>query len=226
MNDTESLLDITEYRIRFGRDLSPIDATFLRGYIGDTHPEEVLLHHHETDGSLRYDYPLVQFKVLDREATLIGINEGGAVVQQLMLQVDEARLRDERLPVLESGITQRRETLGECDRPIHYRFASAWLGLNQANHLRYQQARTPLERRELLARVLVGNCLALAKAFGHRVETRLWADVADLVETTCRFKGVPMIAFRGVFGINFRIPARLGIGKSVSRGFGTVEPID
>lgn len=226
MLEAATLLDITEYRLRFARDLSPGDATLLRGYVGDTHRDEVLLHHHETDGSLRYDYPLVQFKVLDREATLIGINGGGEIVQRLMLQVDEARLREERLPVLESGITQRHEPLGECDRPRHYRFASVWMGLNQDNHVRYQQGRTPLERRELLARVLVGNCLSLAKAFGHRVESRLWADVADLSETTCRFKGVPMIAFRGVFGINFRIPARLGIGKSVSRGFGTVEPID
>ena len=35
-----------------------------------------------------------------------------------------------------------------------------------------------------------------------------------------------MAAFRGWFGINFLLPARLGIGKSVSRGFGTVEPLE
>src|SRR5262249_44371398 len=156
----------------------PIDATFLRGYLGDTHRDEVLLHHHEEDGSLRYDYPRVQFKVLDREATLIGIGEGGEVVQRLMLQVDEARLRDERRPVLEAGLSLRREPVGESDRPLRYRFVSAWLALNQDNHLRYGRERTPAGRRELLARVLVGNCLALAKAFGHRVGSRLTADVS------------------------------------------------
>jgi hypothetical protein len=226
MNDTATLLEVTEYRLRFERDLSPIDATFLRGYVADTHREEVLFHHHEDDGSLRYDYPRVQFKVLDREALLVGVGAGGEVVRGLMLQVDEARLRDERLSVLESSLSRRREPLGEWEGPRRYRFLSPWLGLNQDNHHRYQAARGQGERRDLLARVLVGNCLSLAKAFGCRVQTRLSADVSGLSETTCRFKGVPMIAFHGCFAVNFCIPARLGVGKAVSRGFGTVQPLE
>ncbi len=76
-----------------------------------------------------------------------------------------------------------------------------------------------------MSRVLIGNCLALSKALGHRVEARLDVDVSGLRETVCRLKEVPMLAFRGGFAINFRIPGRLGIGKSVSRGFGTVERV-
>lgn len=226
MTGTDTLLEISEYRIRFARDLSPGDATLLRGFLGETHREEVLLHHHEADGSLRYDYPRVQFKVLDREAVLTGVGAGGEVVRRLLVHLDEARLRDERLPVLAAVLTSRREPLGEADRPRRYRLLSPWLGLNQENHLRYQRVRGQTERHDLLARVLVGNCLALAKAFGHRVAARLTADVAGLREVSCRLKGVPMVGFRGTFAVNFHIPARLGVGKSVSRGFGTVESID
>ena len=38
-------------------------------------------------------------------------------------------------------------------------------------------------------------------------------------------KGVPMLGFVGTFRVNFAIPEHAGIGKSVSRGFGTVERI-
>jgi hypothetical protein len=48
------------------------------------------------------------------------------------------------------------------------------------NHRRYDAARTEVECRELLARVLVGNCLSVAKAFGLRVAARLVADAAQL----------------------------------------------
>ena len=34
-----------------------------------------------------------------------------------------------------------------------------------------------------------------------------------------------MIGFKGYFYVNFEIPNDLGIGKSISRGFGTVKKV-
>ena len=34
---------------------------------------------------------------------------------------------------------------------------------------------------------------------------------------------VPMLGFIGTFSVNFEIPDYWGVGKSVSRGFGTVK---
>lgn len=44
------------------------------------------------------------------------------------------------------------------------------------------------------------------------------------VKTT--LKGTPMMGFIGKFSVNFDIPDYWGIGKSVSRGFGTVKRVD
>ena len=89
----------------------------------------------------------------------------------------------------------------------------------------HERARTDAERQALLERVLVGNCLAVAKAFGHWVQGRLNADAPRLRPRTCRFKDQPMIGFEGPFRVNFLLPNGIGIGKSVSRGFGTVAAI-
>jgi hypothetical protein len=38
-------------------------------------------------------------------------------------------------------------------------------------------------------------------------------------------KDTPMLGFLGTFSVNFEIPDYWGIGKSVSRGFGTVKRV-
>jgi hypothetical protein len=218
-------LDIIDYRLRLSRSLLPGEATKLRGYFGQAFTDEVLLHHHNPDGSLRYAYPRVQFKVLDRTAHLIGLAEGGNLVTRLWAEVDHARIGADDLPVLEGGLTRRRESIGETTEPADYRFRTPWLGLNQENHRRYAMTTQATERRALLERILVGNCLSLAGAFGCRVAARLTADASGLRPWPVRLKGIEMLGFLGAIRVNFRLPNRAGIGKSVSRGFGTVERI-
>jgi Cas6b C-terminal domain/Cas6b N-terminal domain len=219
------IIDIVEYRLRFPRALLPGEATHLRGYFGTAFSDQVLLHHHNADGSLRYDYPRVQFKVLDRTAHLIGLAEGADLVTRLWAEVDVARIGEEELPVFESTLSRRRDPLGETAEAMTYRLRTPWLGLNQENHRAYEAHRDLADRHALLARVLVGNCLSLAKAFGHRVGSKLIAEAIDLWPRTVRLKGVEMLGFLGTFHVNFHLPDRLGIGKSVSRGFGTVERV-
>ncbi|TVR80018.1 MAG: DNA repair protein, partial [Chitinophagaceae bacterium] len=43
-----------------------------------------------------------------------------------------------------------------------------------------------------------------------------------LHEKTTRFKDQSMMAFTGSFVVNAILPAGIGLGKGVSRGFGTV----
>lgn len=217
-------IEVTEFRLRLSRPVSPGEAALLRGYFGDVFGDEGLVHHHRADGSLLYDYPRVQFKVIDRTARVIGIAEGGAVVERLWKEVDCTRLGGEELPILEGTLRRRAEPFGDAPDPVEYRFITPWLGLNQENHRKYETAGSDTERQDILGRVLVGNCLSLAKSFGHRVDCRLAAEMAELRVRTCRLKGIPMIGFLGTFRVNFLIPAWLGVGKSVSRGFGTVEP--
>jgi len=217
------IIDTVECWLRLSRPLIAGEATLLRGFFGSAFEEEVLLHHHRPGGGLVYDYPRVQFKVLDRTGHLIALAEGCPLVTRIWTEVDHARVGVEDLTILESGLTRRREALGEADQPITYRFRTPWLALNQENHMRYRQLTDPVERTVLLERILIGNCLSIAKAFGHRVTAQLVADASGLRPWCSRLKGVEMVSFLGTFRINFQLPERIGLGKSVSRGFGTVE---
>jgi hypothetical protein len=215
-------IEITDICLRFSRPLLAREASQLRGWIGGAYSNELLLHHHKPDGSLHYDYPRVQFKVLDNTAHLIGLQEAGPLVTKLWMEVDKARIGLEDLPVLEGTISRRRDNFGYCTEPVGYQLLTPWLGLNQENHRRYESCRSSAERQNLLEKVLVGNCLSTAKALRHHVGVRLSADASGLWPMRTNLKGVEFLGFRGTFRINFSLPDRIGIGKSVSRGFGTV----
>ncbi len=219
------LTTLTELKLLLGRQLLPHETPKLRGFFGREFADQILLHHHLPDGRLLYSYPRVQFKVIDRVALLVGIDEGSELLSKLWLQVDQTRIGDEVLPVLETHLTNRRVTIGETDGMVDYLFLTPWLALNEANNRRYEQARSKSERVRILERVLVGNCLSFAKAFGYTVRERLNADCHELWEVPCKLKGVVMRGFLGRFRVNFELPDHLGIGKSVSRGFGTVEHV-
>ncbi len=173
-------VDLVELSLRFPRVLSPGEATHLRGFFGQEFSDEVLLHQHEAEGKLRYAYPKVQFKVIDRTAHVLGLAEGAALVTRLWSEVDQAQIGTEVLPVLEASLIRRRETLGETETALLYRFRTPWLGLNQGNHVRYEAMSDREFRRALLERTMVGNCLSLAKGFEHRVQARVTADCREL----------------------------------------------
>ena len=75
--------------IRFpGIHLETRDAHKLRGYFGNLFKEHSpLLHNHFEDGQLRYKYPLVHYKVIQEVPMLVGLNEGAALLTELVLSL-------------------------------------------------------------------------------------------------------------------------------------------
>ena len=78
----------------------------------------------------------------------------------------------------------------------------------------------------MLNSILVGHVLSLFSNTGIilKANQRLMA-MTTLQEKSTQFKGQTMLAFKGEFVINADIPDGLGLGKSVSRGFGTVKKL-
>jgi hypothetical protein len=97
--------------------------------------------------------------------------------------------------------------------------------LNEKNYEKYQKFGMWPKRKELLENVLIGNLLSMSKSLGYTVAEPIRAEIKNFKEVRTKLKDVPMIGFLGTFFVNFEIPDYLGIGKSVSRGFGTVKKV-
>jgi len=200
------------------------DGHKLRGYIGRLFREHSpLLHNHFADGSLRYAYPLVQYKVIGGIPMLIGIGEGSQLLTQLFLQLHELRLEEQVYPLYQKHMKSQ-DFVPKIENELHtYQFVSPWLALTQKNYQAYRQLLTE-EVGAFLQTKLRNHLITFLKAVESDLSNPLLVQVA-LNERRTRFKNQQMTAFVGTFVANVQLPDAIGIGKSVSRGFGTIRKV-
>ncbi|HRI29262.1 MAG TPA: CRISPR-associated endonuclease Cas6 [Chitinophagales bacterium] len=201
------------------------DAHYLRGFFGNLFKEHSpLLHNHYEDGSLRYQYPLVQYKVLHNVPTLVGLGEGAVLLLQLFTQIKQLQLLNQTYPIYEKHITTT--TPQVCTLPNQlcaYNLLTPWLALNQQNYPLYMQCVSVQQQSAMLQKIMVANIINFFKAAGYTMQHYLMLH-PNFTPATTKFKNQTMIAFKGSFVCNAQLPPLIGLGKSVSRGFGTIEP--
>ncbi len=212
------------------------DAHKLRGYFGELFREHSpLLHNHfDEPGSespqYRYAYPLVQYKVLNKTPTLVGLGDGAQLLVDLFLRIKELDIEGQTIPVLSKHIEHRQTPIGIADDLHSYRFETLWLGLNQKNYRAYQKAE-PEEQAVILKNTAIANILTFVEAFGIRLnrdlpEQRVMLKLHTTDPVVTKFKNVDFVAFGGKFTTNVLLPDHIGLGKQAARGFGSIRRIN
>ncbi|MCW0484165.1 CRISPR-associated endonuclease Cas6 [Gaoshiqia sediminis] len=219
-------MQITQTTIQFPDiQLQTRDAHKLRGYFGNLFKEHSpLLHNHYADGSSRYAYPLVQYKVVDRIPALVGFQEGADLLVSLFLKICELNIEGQHFPVQAKNIQQKQIELSVNQQLYNYFFKTLWMALNQENFHKYSML-CDEDKKQFLNRQIQNNILSFYKGLGFRTTERIMA-VARLEEKQTLFKNQTMLAFSGSFTSNAFLPDWAGIGKAVSRGFGTINLIE
>jgi hypothetical protein len=198
-------------------------ASELRGFFATKFTEYAELHQHDADRFI-YRYPVVQYKMIKNVPTVIGINEGAEILKKIFDEYQEIRLGAETYQIVERGIAIRDEEFGISDMIRSYEFASPWLALNQENYRKFYTLKGKEERDEFVRKILIGNLISMSKSLGYEVPAPIKCDT-NLHFQKDRLKNTSVMTFTGKFHANFLIPDYLGIGKSVSRGFGAVKQI-
>lgn len=198
----------------------------LRGYFGDFFREKSpLLHNHYENGDPIYRYPLIQYKVVNGTPMLLGIGEGAPLLLKLFLEVNELKIADTIYPLEHKHLKCDEVEIGYSEQLHEYRFETLWMALNQRNFDRYHN--TPAEEQNaFLERQLQNHILAIFKGLNIWLQPHERIMVkAKLTTHRTQFKDKKMLAFGGTFVANVHLPPYIGIGKSVSRGFGTIRKI-
>lgn len=199
--------------------LPPGQGAKLRGFFAGQDPADETLHQHTTDGVL-YRYPRVQYKILRKNPVVVAFEEGIGAVYPKVMECDRLTIGGRDYDASDMEIKLCEKTAGDSREALQYRFLTPWLCLNQQNYQLYETLEAE-GRAALLEKILIGNILSFAKGFGLTVENELRVTL-DVQECRTRLKDTWMRAFSGTFTVNYRLPSFCGIGKSVSRGFGTV----
>ena len=199
-------------------------AAQLRGFFGNYFQEHSpLLHNHYEDGRLMYRYPLVQYKVLNGMPMLVGLQDGAKLLTELFFKIQTLHIAGYDYPVMERNITYNNTPVGWSDVLHEYRFATLWMPLNQQNYHEYRE-NDETARRAMLGRILTGNVLSFFKGIGLYLpeDQRIMASVRPVEERLTGFKDQRMIGIAGGFTANVALPNYIGLGKSVSRGYGAI----
>ncbi len=207
--------------VRFKTDV-PVkeSAAKLRGCVARQYQEIPHFHHH-TGRKFDYNHPLIQYRIIDGTPTIVGLREG-SVLLQIIDRFSILRLEESNYQVLEMQSNTIPVEVGISSKKRCYTFLTPWLALNEKNYEQYQRLGSWGMRKELLKKILIGNLLSISKSLGYTVPEPIHAEIHNLKEVKTSLKRVPMLGFVGTFSVNFEIPDYWGIGKSVSRGFGTV----
>ena len=214
-------------KLIFDRPLSLlVKSKDLRGAMANLKKDNILFHQHANDGAPIYNYPLIQYKVIKGNGFIVGLLEGAVDVISAIVLKKRLNLGNEEYIVEQQEMSFLAPSIGFLDSRREYEFLTPWLGLNEKNYKKYQRLGSQVSRKEMLERILVGNIISMSKGLGYTVPGKIEANIFDLRETHTKLKGTRMLGFLGTFSVNFEIPDYWGIGKSVSRGFGTVKKVE
>jgi hypothetical protein len=203
-------------------DLFIRDSHKIRGFFGNYFKDvSPLLHNHYEDGKFMYKYPLVQYKVIEKVPTLVGLNEGAELLNDLFLKIDKMVLDDREYIINNKNILTQNCKIDVENKLNYYTTLTLWMALNQKNHKAYQALQSKEEKEQMLEKILIGNILSFFKAVNYTAEEKILAKIVYKEKET-KFKEKNMLAMQVTFITNALLPSYIGLGKSVSRGFGTI----
>jgi hypothetical protein len=157
---------------------------------------------------------------------IVGIDEGSRAVTDIFTEIDQIRLGDRVLRAEAKELHRRRFEVAILeDRLVEYQLRTPYCALNQDNYPIYRSLSTDADRHDHLCKQLVNHLFAVCKGLGYYAESRIVAYPIFGPPRLASLKGNRLTSFRGGFVTNLVLPDFIGIGKSTSRGFGTIERV-
>ena len=207
--------------------LKPSQIHKFRGFVGNIFRDHDLIHNHDLKtGKPIYRYPLIQFKLIDDMPVIIAITDRAvSIFSEIFMKLDKIIIEDTIIYVFEKELKIEEVEFGYSDEMFMYEFVSPWIGLNQKNFKKYNDAGNN-DKDQMLKRIITGNILSMSKYLDCWLskDQKIKID-HKLKEIKVNLKGKSMTGFNGIFKTNFCLPDYLGLGKSVSRGFGAVRRV-
>ncbi|HFA48247.1 MAG TPA: hypothetical protein ENJ95_04425 [Bacteroidetes bacterium] len=182
----------------------------------------ILFHNHtdDTQKPLRFRYPLVQYKVQQGKAAIIGLAEG-AIELRKHISLDGEFFAG-TFPILSRSDENFKLAMTAEPKPY---YLAQWLALNQTNAERWGQFSSTAAQQAELQRILVAHLLAFAAGMGFDVPRPKGLEVGILEFAGPRrasYHGARFSSFDVRFTANINLPFDIGIGKSASHGFGCI----
>lgn len=228
--------NIAIHRLIFRKKIHPWEVAWFRGEIlefvrnkGLQHRE---FHPEEEDGHIKR-YPLIQYRILDGKAGIIGIAAGANLVEGFKEAYKGSLInfqgKEYEAPLSESKWSGRVESPVGTDSRLHRYAISNWVPFNDKNWIKYQKVSDDIVEGSLLVKqVITGNLLAFLKACGIKppkeeivVKIHGFADSGGTVS----IHKTELPKFSIEFSTNVSLPSDIGLGRLSAFACGAVKVV-
>ncbi len=217
--------------------LGPSQISKFREFIGNLFKDYDVINY-DASGERSGRYPLIQFKLINREPAVPAIitltDKAVNLFSVIFMNLNKIVIDEIQISVHEKNLQIEEVGFGWSTDTYVYQFMSPWIGMDQKDCQTCRRTKSVAEKDRMLKKYLLRDVLFMSEYVGYRPEPvgdRYWGTDQKigpelrLKEETVHLKGEVLTGFTGIFKTNFIIPDYLGIGKSVLQGFGTVKRI-
>jgi hypothetical protein len=198
-------------------------ASDLRSFLNTKTAEYAALHQDDAAGFI-HRYPVLQYKEIRSGPLMMGIGQGADCLFQLTRDGTMVGTGESACRIIARDPEIRSEPFGIADTVFTYEFQSPWLALNQQYAKKFYDLKGKPERDTFMQKLLTVQLNTLAKSLDYTVTASITCE-AKVRFRRDRIGRENVIVFLGKFRTNLEIPDYLGIGQSVSQGYGTIKRI-
>ncbi len=196
-----------------------IRSSSLRGFFGNNFIDDIEFHHH-IENSFFYNYPLIQYKRIDDRPVVLGIEKYSQIIFNTISKVEYiTNSYGKRIKINNVELKTRTFYIKQIETKT-YKFQNPWIALNSENFKKFLSISLP--KKIFLENILIGNILSMLKGLGIFIDFKLSIIIQDILPSPIILNNNSFIAFKAIFSANILLPDYIGLGKSVSKGFGTI----
>jgi len=210
--------------VEFADEIEAREIPAFRGaIIAKAGREHILFHNHLNEQKYLYRYPLIQYKRIRKHPAIVCLDYGVDEIHNYFENRDwSIHISGRWLEMKIARLLMNQFTIQVWDKDFTYR-VNNWIALNQENYREYMNLPEGPEKIAYLERKLTGNILSFAKGINWDVTRPINTRILQIEGTRpVTLKGKKVIGFNMVFTSNVFLPNYIGLGKSVSLGYGNV----
>lgn len=246
---------VLEKKIFTDHSLDFKDIEKVRGFFADNFSHEVLFHNHKKNGSHKFEYPKIQYKLEANDPLIVSIGEGVEKVKEAFSGLREIKIGNQVYPV--QAIERETEFNLEIKDNLehYYYFNSPYFAFSDSNFREYKKIisngkkqkcgnmefinenrnNNRDKQKEMLERVLTHQLLDLANGFNWRLDRYIKVQINNFEGYFKEFVRIDpknnnqnktnILCFNVNFQSNILIPNNIGIGRAKALGYGQVRRI-
>ena len=204
-------------RVSFDTLIKDAEVPAFRSAVIDKVGESNLLFHHHLDKSkFLYRYPLIQYKAIPHQPSIICIEHGVDEIHKYFDKRNwDIRINDRMLEMKVARLELNQFNLQVWNKHFEYSVHN-WIALNQENVEKYNNLSAFTDRLLFLEKTLTGNILSFAKGVEWTVDKQIEVKILDFKEPrTVKLKTSDLVGFNVTFSTNVFLPNHIGLGKAV-----------